>query len=52
MSHLALRTDRGYINKVRFTYPESMEASAFPAFLTFLQEWTHAVQSQPKMLGE
>jgi len=45
MSHLALRTDRGYINKVRFTYPESMEASAFPVFLAFLQEWTHAVQS-------
>jgi hypothetical protein len=45
VSHLALRTDRGYINKVRFTYPESMEASAFPAFLAFLQEWTHAVQT-------
>ncbi len=46
ISHLALRTDRGYINKVRFTYPEMEkdEEANFGRFLAFLVEWTFAVQ--------
>lgn len=44
VSHLALRTDRGYINKVRFTYPESVEKEGFASFLEFVQAWTNAVQ--------
>ena len=45
VSHLALRTDRGYINKVRFTYPASVEDEGFAAFLEFLQAWTSAIQT-------
>jgi len=48
VSHLALRTDRGYINKVRFTYPqdedEGVEEINFDRFKSFLVEWSIAVQ--------
>jgi hypothetical protein len=46
VSHLALRIDRGYINKVRFTYPEEQqeEKADFERFLAFLTEWTVRVQ--------
>ncbi len=47
ISHLTLRSDRGYFNKVRYSYPES-ETSAdkrFRGFLIFLVEWTSQVQS-------
>ena len=44
-SHMALRTDRGYINKVRFNYPESLGERGFGGFLRFLTEWTHLVQT-------
>jgi hypothetical protein len=45
-SHLALRTDRGYINKVRYTYPEieKTEESDLQQFFNFLFEWTYTVQ--------
>jgi hypothetical protein len=47
MSHIALRTDRGFINKVRFSYPYTEEISEVgrKGFLHFLLEWTHAVQN-------
>jgi hypothetical protein len=45
-SHLALRTDRGYFNKMRFTYPdeESVLKTAPRQFIEFLCEWTEVVQ--------
>lgn len=44
-SHLALRTDRGYINKVRYTYPETLAADAGLGLAAFLLEWHHLVVS-------
>ena len=44
VSHLALRTDRGYINKVRFNHPEAAGESGFAGFVGFTVEWTQAVQ--------
>ncbi len=46
VSHLAVRTDRGYINKVRFTHLEGSneEEVGFDRFLAFLVEWTTTVQ--------
>lgn len=48
VSNLALRTDHGQINKVRYTYPDpgAGEAAdaALAAFLRFLVEWTDAVR--------
>ena len=45
VSHLALRIDRGYINKVRFNYPESAGERGFGGFVRFIDEWTNAVQA-------
>jgi hypothetical protein len=44
VSNLALRTDRGHINKVRYTYPEDAGEDGFAGFLAFLVEWTGFVQ--------
>lgn len=44
VSHLALRTDRGYINKVRFNQPEDAGEAGFAGFVAFTVEWTQAVQ--------
>jgi len=46
VSHLALRTDRGYINKIRYTYPDTDEfrETGQAGFILFLSEWTSAVQ--------
>jgi hypothetical protein len=46
VSHLALRTDRGHINKVRFTYPAdpATEDQNFERFINFYTLWTAAVQ--------
>jgi hypothetical protein len=45
-SHLALRTDGGFINKVRYTYPESEAGSndGTDRLLGFMVEWTVLVQ--------
>lgn len=43
-SHLALRSDRGYINKVRYTCPEGSEDGGFNGFMDFLVEWTDYVR--------
>jgi hypothetical protein len=43
-SHLALRTDNGYINKVRYTYPDTLAESAAEDLLFFLADWYNAVQ--------
>lgn len=47
VSHMALRTDRGYINKVRFNYPEEAGEGGFAGFLNFMVEWTRVVQTAP-----
>lgn len=46
VSHLALRTDCGHINKVRFTYPDDADFAQVGAmgFFLFLSAWIKAVQ--------
>lgn len=44
ISHLAVRCDGGYINKVRYTYPATLPSKvAYSGFLLFLFEWKHAI---------
>lgn len=38
VSHMALRTDRGYINKVRFNYLEDAGEGGFAGLLNYLGE--------------
>jgi hypothetical protein len=52
VSNMALRTDRGYINKVRYTYPEETAEDGFAGFLAFLAEWTEFVQQAPGQPGK
>jgi hypothetical protein len=49
ISHLALRIDQGFINKIRYSYPdiEGLEEKQYDSFLAFLTEWTSAVQQFP-----
>lgn len=49
VSHLALRTDRGYVNKVRYTYPEDegLADKRYGGFLAFFVEWTAVLYSSP-----
>lgn len=53
-SHLALRSDRGFINKVRYTYADSegLADILFRGFLVFLVEWTTAVQEFSIPVGD
>jgi len=44
VSHMTLRVDRGYINKIRFNDPEDAGEAGFTGFLGFIFEWTQAVQ--------
>jgi hypothetical protein len=48
-SHLALRTDGGYINKIRYTYPAEDADKGFAAFRDFVFEWTNFIQQLPFM---
>ena len=44
VSHLAIRTDAGLTNKVRYTYPATLApALAYAGFLLFLFEWKHSI---------
>lgn len=44
ISHLAVRCDAGYINKVRYTYPATLPTRvAYAGFLLFLFEWKHSI---------
>jgi hypothetical protein len=43
ISHLLMRTDGGYINKVRYTYPEELEEDNQLDMNLFLIEWFAAV---------
>jgi hypothetical protein len=45
-SHIALRTDRGFINKVRYSYPygEEIAEVGFYGYCAFLVDWTMAIQ--------
>lgn len=42
-SHLALRTDGGYINKVRYTYPAAIAEESSLGLMQFLYEWRETV---------
>ena len=44
-SHLALRTDRNYINKVRFTYPDYMADEGGDQFVEFLFDWIKEIHN-------
>jgi hypothetical protein len=45
VSHLAVRSDGMFINKVRYTYPASIPANlAYSDFLLFLFEWQYSVK--------
>lgn len=44
ISHMTMRVDRGYINKIRFNYPEEAGEAGFASFLGFAIEWTQSVQ--------
>jgi len=46
MSYIALRVDRGFINKVRFSYPHTEELSELGVlyFIDFLLKWILAVR--------
>ena len=45
VSHLAVRSDGMFINKVRYTYPASIPANlAYADFLLFLFEWQYSVK--------
>lgn len=48
VSNLALRIDRGYINKVRYTHPEEAGEEGLTGFLAFLVEWTDLVSKAPR----
>lgn len=43
-SHLALRTDGGYINKVRYTYPDTLSEGGEQDLMIFLYDWHNQVQ--------
>lgn len=43
-SHLALRTDKGYINKVRYTYPDVGDENDSLGLIAFLMDWHNVVQ--------
>lgn len=49
VSHVFLRTDRGYINKVRYTHPDTEDDQALHRFMAFVAEWTAIVQSIPAL---
>jgi hypothetical protein len=42
-SHIFLRTDGGFFNKVRYTYPESEAANSSERMISFLIEWLKVI---------
>jgi len=42
-SHILLRTDGGFINKVRYTYPENAIATSSEDMVSFLLDWHDAI---------
>lgn len=42
-THVAIRVDRGYFNKVLFSYPLAADEIGRKAFTVFLLEWHHCV---------
>jgi hypothetical protein len=42
-SHIFVRTDRGYINKIRYTYPDRVKKDAAQDMIQFLIEWHAAI---------
>ena len=45
VSHLMVRTDRGYFNKIRYTHPKDHGIEAVTRFRAFVAEWTAIVQA-------
>ena len=46
-SHIALRTDGGFINKVRFTYRETMADVGGNIFTKLLTDWQQSLNAAP-----
>jgi hypothetical protein len=44
-SHIFLRTNGGYFNKVRYTYPESEAANSSERMIHFLIEWLKVISA-------
>ena len=45
VSHLVVRADRGYFNKIRYTHPKDHGIEAVIRFRAFVAEWTAIVQA-------
>jgi len=45
-SHILIRTDGGYINKVRYTYPERVKNDASRDMIQFLLDWDAALRGR------
>lgn len=43
ITHVAIRVDRGFFNKVLYTYPASIESIGRVALVEFLNDWHRAV---------
>jgi len=43
ITHVAVRVDRGYFNKVIYTYPAAIESIGRMAFVAFLDDWHRVV---------
>lgn len=48
-SHVGLRTDRGYLNKIRYTHPVEDGEKGFSGFRAFAAEWTDFVKRRPRV---
>jgi hypothetical protein len=48
-SHVGLRTDHGYLNKVRYTHPAEDGERGFARFRAFVAEWTDFVKGIPRV---
>jgi hypothetical protein len=44
-SHMAIRADMGFLNKVRYTYPSAFGESGLVGFEAFLRDWGHAIDA-------
>jgi hypothetical protein len=48
-SHVGLRTDHGYLNKVRYTHPAEDGEKGFAGFRAFVAAWTDFVKRRPRV---
>lgn len=45
ISHLTLRIDKGFVNKIRYSYPEDLNNVEYFRFLNFVTEWNSILQN-------